>query len=542
MKMVKKVVAILLVAVLAAGMLSGCKSGGAGADLSKPVTLKWVLAWADQKEFDMVEEAFNKELAKILPNTTVEFIHAPDLTDKWSLWMAGREPLDLACTFKIDFARQINDGAYLELDDLIAEYAPNIQKEQETLTKAYGSATVDGSLYAIPNEQPLLHQSSSLNMKAEYYPYFPVDELVAETNANYKTTEKVYQVIEKYVNNLLDAGMITKGKFVMDVQNMLINVPTRGYDFVGEVEGVGAWLCYDSKDPEAKIVNFMQTEEYKMFIKYMAKWYDMGWIPDSYGLVQSGTGLEEILTAKKDDNWYQIDDPRGVRYRKGADGEVEYYFVLMDKEEAIFNGATVIGSELTYVTIPYTSENPERAMMLLNLLHDEPGTEGNKLLNLLCYGFEKDSDYAKEYGTYHYTLDDSVEGIPVAYGNGYYAQATAANKYGVPHWMVGNVNKTYRTPNILDGQIEWAMEFTTEIEPTLRKTALYGFVADLSKVDRDVIQVTKVINECRDPLSMGGGGSAKYMENYNKMMEKMNAAGLDRIIKEVQSQADSFMG
>ncbi len=539
MKKMKRTVAIVLMALMVLGLFAGC--GPSSADLSQEVTLKWVVSYNEQKEADLVHEAFNKELAKLLPNTKVEFIYA-SMKAQWPLWMAGREPLDISCTFGLDISQEIDNGSYLELDDLIAEYAPNIQKEKEILTKAYGSATVDGSLYAIPNEQPLLHQSASLDMKAKYYPYFPVDEMVAETNANYKTTEKVYQLIEQYVNKLLAENLVEKGRFVLDVQNMLTNLATRGYDFVGNTMGTGAWLCYDSKDPNAKVMSFMQTEEYKMFIRYTSKWYDMGWIPDSYGLSQGGVALEEVLTAKKVNNWYNIDDPRGVRYEKDADGNVTNYYVLTDKEDAIFNGANIIGSELTYVTIPFTSKNPERAMMLLNLLHDEPGTEGNKLLNLLCYGFEKDSEYAKEYGTYHYTLDTTVEGIPVANAVDYTVQATGQSKYGIPHWVVGNVYKTYRTPNILDGQIEWAMNFTTEVEPALSKTALYGFSANLSPVSNNVNQVTRALSEYLNTLSLGGGGAAKYTENYNKMIDKMNAAGLEKVIKEVQSQADKFMG
>ncbi len=539
MKLMKRTMAVVLATILMLGVFAGCASNGA--DMSEEVTLKWVISYDQQEDAEIVAEAFNKELAKLLPNTKVEFIYA-SLAKQWPLWMAGREPIDITCTFGMDVAQEIDNGSLMELDDLIAEYGPNIQKEQETLIKAYGSATMDGSLYAIPNEQPLLHQSVSLDMKAKYYSYFPVDELVAETNANYKTTEKVYQLIEQYVNNLINAGMVEKGKFVLDVQNMLTNLATRGYDFVGNTMGSGAWLCYDSMDVEGKIVSFMETEEYKMFIRYTAKWYDMGWIPDSYGLSQGGVALEEVLTAKKVNNWYNIDDPRGVRFEKDTEGNVLYYYVLTDKEEAIFNGSNIIGSELVYLAVPFTSKNPERAMMLINLLHDEAGTEGNKLLNLLVYGFEKDSEYAKEYGTYHYELDTSVPGIPVANAVDYTVQATGQSKYGTPHWVVGNVNKTYRTPNILDGQIEWALNFMTEVEPALRKTALYGFSANLSSVNNSVNQVTRALAEYKDALSLGGGGSGKYMDSYNKMMDKMEAAGLSKIIKEVQKQADNHMG
>ncbi len=538
MKFMKKVLAVLMASVLMLGLLAGC--GPKEVDMNEPVTLKWVLSWNEQKEFDKVAEAFNKELAKLLPNTTVEFVHA-SMKKQWPLWMAGREPIDISCTFGLDISQEIDNGSYMELDELISQYAPNIQKERDVLTKAYGSATVDGSLYAIPNEQPLLHQSASLDMKAKYYPYFPVDEMVAETNANYKTTDKVYQLIEQYVNTLISEGLVTKGSFVLDVQNMLVNLATRGYDFVGNTMGSGAWLCYDSKDASGKIVSFMQTKEYKMFIDYTAKWYDWGWIPDSYGLSQSGVALEEVLTAKKVNNWYNIDDPRGVRYEKDADGNVAYYYVLTDKEDALYNGANIIGSELTYLTIPFTSENPERAMMLLNLLHDEVGSEGNKLLNLLVYGFEKDSEYAKEYGTYHYTLTESENDIPLANGVDYTVQATGQSKYGVAHWVVGNVYLTYRTPNILDGQIDWAMNFTTQVEPTLRKTALYGFAANLSNVNNQVNQVSRALSEYQNTLSLGGGGTAKYMENYSKMIDKMNSAGLQQIIDEVQKQANEHM-
>lgn len=530
--------AMVLSLIMMCTLFSGC---GKQADTSEQVTLKWVWTMPEQKDSKLVNRVFNEELAKILPNTSVEFIYTTSLTEQWPLWMAGKQSYDLCWSgYTFDMASEIQNGSYTGLAKLIDEYAPNIKADKEEFKDAYASVTVGGEIYAIPCQQPILHQVASLNVPAEYYDCFPTDEMINETNNNYKTTSKAYDLIEKYVKSLIDSGKVKVGNFNIDVLNLLNYFVVRGYDFVGTDIG-GAWLCYDSQDKSGKIVNFMETDSYKTFIEYTSKWYDMGWIPDSYALGTTGAATTEILTARKSNSWFGVDEEKGVIHSKNQNGEITDYYVLCDKETALYNGAAIVGSELTYQVIPYTAKNPERAIMLLDLLRDKKGSKGNDLLNLLTYGFEKDSDYAKEYGTYHYTLNKEDPDDPQALGVDYESQPSADSKYGLCFWTTGSSYLCYRPLDVKKGQVAWAKKFLTETKPSLPKTALYQFVADQSKSSNTIEQVNRAITEFNRSLVCGGNGSKNYNAMYQSLISKMGSAGLKDLKKDIQAQADKWM-
>lgn len=194
----------------------------------------------------------------------------------------------------------------------------------------------------------------------------------------------------------------------------------------------------------------------------------------------------------------------------------------------MFVGTNLFGFEKTYTVIPYTAENPERAMMLLNLLKDEKGKE---LLNTLVYGIEG----------VHYTKEQTADGDYVVHAFDYTLQPTSSSKYGIPHWVVCNVYDCYRTPNIVDGQKAWALNFETKVTDTLYKTKYYNFEVDTTDITYKIAQITAAISEYHTTLICGAKGSSGYMNTYNTMLEKMKAGLLAEVKTVVQQQADEYI-
>ena len=513
--MLKKVLSAVLVLLLCLSAFAGC---GSEADTSKQVTLKWILFNAEQKDAQVVLKEVNKQLETLLPNTQLEIIYETSLGSKWSMLMAAKEEYDIAWTgYTLDMNDAVNGGTYTALNDLVEEYAPNIQKEQEVFVEEYKSGTYNGELYAIPNQQPILHQTSYFSVPAEFVEYFPADEFLTECQSNYKTTEKVYQLLESYFSKVKASGKV--GNMTIDPLNFFLAIVTRGYDWVGSKKD-GAWLCYDVRDESGTITNFMLTDAYKLYIKYAASWVEKGYIAEDY--LVGASGYTEIGTAQITQMWYGLDEEKGVRYVKNADGVIEDYLYLTDTTDTMFNGSSIFGSDMTYTVIPYTAKNPERAMMLIDLLRSEEGTD---LLNTIIYGIE---------GTHYDLVGDC------AYGKDYTIQATSTSVYGIPHWIVGNVFLCYRTPNILEGQKEYAMDFIQNVKPTLYKTALYGFRPETQSVALQISQVNRALSEYHQSLIAGSLGNA-YMASYNELINKMKAAGLDALLENMNKQAQDYM-
>ena len=541
--MLKKVCSVCL----ALFMVFGIALCTAGCGASK-VKLIWAGSTLGNEESEMVFEAFNKELQSVKGFENVEIDFQKQDTTNWQLWMASNTQIDIAWTgYSYDIETEINNGSYTALDEYITEEnTPNIYAEKQEYSADYASGSYKGKQYLIPNQQPIANLSNILKIPVELKDYMNIDGVLNECHSNKKTTEKVYQYIDEYLAAVTKAHAIdtdTVAKYI-DIQGIFKFVATRGYEFIGG-DLTGAWLCYDEEDPSAKIVNFMETDAYRLFLKYAAKWYNDGYVSPNVLVNGSESGSRSpVLNAHSTGMWYTTENPelgeeRGVTYAIETDDAgnkfITMYNLLLETPEQDWQGVSTLGSEKTYLCIPYTSKNPEIAIKLLDLLRAPVGEKGNDLLNLLVYGFEENSKYAEEYGTYHYTLEGDC-----AYGVDYYAQPDSSCKYGIAHWFVGNVFKTYRTPNIQAGQGDYVKKYETVDRLTHKETALCGFRVDLSEYSNVIANIQTIINEYNDTLICGIDGS-NYNATYDEMMSKINGADLAKVKEAVQSQADKYI-
>ena len=523
----KKVIALLMAVLMFVGLFAGC--GGGGDDGSEQITLRWMIGWQEQQDTAKVMEVFNEKLQAVLPNTKVEVFSCDDAA--FALKMAAKESIDIAWTgFSHDMATEIANGYFLALDDLIEDYAPAIKKERELFEAEYASAVVNGELFALPIQQPIVHQTAFLRIPAKFEKYFDGDAFLKECHENYFTTEKVYQIMDDYFMALKENGVLdTLGFYTRDIFQ---SIGLRGYDYVESAES-GAWLVYDAHAEDPEIVSVIETDAFKLFCKYAAKWYKEGIIPADILTSGDSAPADTVLFAKasSSENWFGVNEEKGIRYEYDENGEILYKTYLCDDEDNLFSGSTIVGSMKTYNAILFTAKNPERAMKFLDILRTD-SKETNELVNILCYGIEGE----------HYTLEEKEDGDHIAHGNGYTVQATGSNLYGVPHWKVTNAFIPYRTPNILDGQSDLAMEYLTKTVPEkVYKTKLYTFQPTLSdQYSYEISQLSQVIGEYIEILYDGVMGD-KWEETYKELISKAKAAKLDDIVKVANERADKFI-
>ena len=216
------------------------------------------------------------------------------------------------------------------------------------------------------------------------------------------------------------------------------------------------------------------------------------------------------------ENWYNVDDERGIKRK----GDLTYY--LLEAKENKWQGVVDIVNEATCTVIPYTAKHPEEAIQLVDLLHSE---EGKELLNLLCYGIEG----------VHYDKIGENRIQPYDYDT----QGDANSAYGIPNWMLGNLNYVYEVPVVTEGQPEYVDNYNRVTRKEQHKSALYNFRVDNSNVTKEISQVTAVFAEYLNQLVFGV--SADYEKIYNEMIKKAEKAGLRTIIEDFQKQADAYM-
>ena len=269
-----------------------------------------------------------------------------------------------------------------------------------------------------------------------------------------------------------------------------------------------------------------------MAIERMQKWADLGYFTQAQIAGQAQEGAIEILSVNgtTSGSWQGADE-RGVKTATGNDGN-EKVLLLLDKPEQNYVGTSSF-SFATAQVIPYTSKNPERAMMLLNLLHDEPGTVGNDLMNLLCYGFEANSEEAAEYGWANYTAveQDGQLYVDPSIRNG------ADSKHTMTNWVMGNTYKIMHDGGSMTTAENkaYSLDFWENKYPTFQTCLITNMQPTSLDISTELESIKVIDSEYKDQLKLGGG-----LDLMNECLDKMNASGLETIKENLKAQIDAF--
>ena len=167
-----------------------------------------------------------------------------------------------------------------------------------------------------------------------------------------------------------------------------------------------------------------------------------------------------------------------------------------------------------YWTISYTSAKPERAMQVLNELYSNP-----EVSSTLIYGVQgKNWDFV-----------DEEQGL-IDYPEGVTAETT---DWFVTAWHFPNELISYKW--VTDGPTIWddPIEFNKNAHPSQAK----GFFWDSTPVVNEVTACNAVLDKYRDGLDCG---VTDPDEVWDAMKEEFEAAGIQKILDEKQSQLDAW--
>ena len=566
----KKIIALVLAAVMLLGLLAGCNQDKPSNETNPPastdpkpsndtkpvetepvveldpVTLKWYIPIDEMEGSADVEEAFNARLAELLPNTTVEFTFVGGYDAyfaQWPLLLAGGEEMDIAWVgWGNSLLQDVQDGNVLPLNDLVAAYAPNLQAEQALWQYDYGCVTLDGELYAIPSIQPnSCQESTQLIISDAIYKYFDIDAILDEAHNNDKCTEKFWDLVEAGMQAAIDDGALKIGDNSWCITSLnLLFLGVRGYVPLHPSGVNNAQLGRMYLDPEADeltLYQWFEVPEVRAIVDRMESWKDKGWFTESLIAGQAPTDVMSVLNGNGTNKgtWSDLIDEKGVKMSTAhkATGTPNYA-LLLDKPGQIYQGTRSFGYDTTLV-IPYTSKNPERAMMLINLLRDEVGTPGNDLLNMLCYGFESTSEEATTYGWSNYTAiekDGQME-TDTSIRNG------AASKHTIDNWAIGNTFKTMHDGTALTTKAtkDYALNYWETVYPTMRTCAITGLAIDPSEIATEMGNIALVVTEYNMRLRYGGG-----TEVLDEAIQKMYDSGMQKAKDTLINQIKDLIG
>lgn len=168
------------------------------------------------------------------------------------------------------------------------------------------------------------------------------------------------------------------------------------------------------------------------------------------------------------------------------------------------------------LAISRTSENPEKAMQVINLLHSDPVVN-----NLLNFGIEG-THYVKKEGS------DSIISLP---------EGTDPNNRTYnpgAQWQLGNQFLNYLWDN--EDPEKW--DKFKDFNARGVKSPALGFTFNSQPVKNEIAAVNNVNKQFKPALTSGAVDPNEMIPKY---ADKLKAAGIDKIIAEKQKQLDAFL-
>lgn len=449
----------------------------------EPVNLVYYVAAANFIDGPKVQDAFNKiTQEKINATVTLKFVPFGEYDQKLSVAIASGEEFDLMFTanWLNNYYVNIAKGALLPLEDLLAQYAPNTKASIPDTT--WEAARVKGFLYGVINQQIFPTQT------AFAFPQEVADKYQFDLGSVQKMAD-FEPVLAAVKQNEPENDFITNP----------IHVPYLSSFFRWDdlASGFGVPGVVNPDVTPIEVFNQFETQEFKDTIALYADWYKKGYLPKDY-LTRTNWDYTKMYLAITG------------TYKPGGEGEISGGIprVQVPIGKAMLTTSSITA---TMTGISATSKNPERAMMLLELLNTD-----RDLFNLIKFGIEGEH--------YKKTGDNTVELI-------------ADSKYnsGPSGWAYGSEFNSY----LMTGQPTNVWEETKKINDSVAPSVALGFILDVEPIKTEIANVNAVWGEY--DKAFRSGSLPDLDKSYNEFIDKLKQAGADKIIAEKQKQLDAWV-
>ncbi|MFC0214572.1 ABC transporter substrate-binding protein [Paenibacillus chartarius] len=461
------------------------------ADTSKEVKLKMVLLGSKPADFDAVYGEVNKIMKqKINATLDVSFIDWGDYQQKYPLIFAANEDFDLVLSAPwLFYAQQATKNGFYEItEDMLKKYAPQTWEKEPKV--AWDQAKINGKVYMVPqnNFEYSYHLVSIRGDLREKYGMQPL-----KTYADYLNYLKTVAEKDKAFTPSLGAS---------EFNTIELLQPNEWSYIVPQLP-----IAYNLNDKTGKLFNYTETPEFEKFAAQMFESAKSGaWARDALvSKIDKMQAFKDGKLASVEWNLGTLTRAKSEIMLKNPDWKIELYDLSGDKKRLsqpfINNG----------MSIHATSKNPERALMAIELLRYDP--QIHDLTNFGIAGKHYEPVGDKQFKP----LADSSKFPPA----------------GVSPWGWNSLNER------LDSTVAKEIEEFTE---TWKKNVtvnhpLETFTFDDSKVKNEVAAVNNVMNANGKPVFYGIIDPAKGVQD---LKDKLKQAGIDKIIAEMQAQADAI--
>ena len=449
------------------------------------LTLALPIFGAVPPDLEAVEAEMNK-ITQAEINTTIDIL--PISIGAWqqqmNLMTSSGEKLDLLFEFGSGYPHDAAAGKIMPMDEVLEKHGQGIMEAVgEKFMKA---AAIDGKIYGVPVYTAYGTQSV-IYMRKDLVEKYQIDI------TSIQSIEDLGPVFETIKAN--EPGIIPLASGRSTPLNFY-----RNYDRLGDSIGV-----LPGFDNGLKVENLYELEDYKKNVELMRQWFKAGYINKDAATTQ--TTVQQMVKADKAFSYFWADKPGQMAGETLATGK-ELVVVNLLPEIYTTTNDVLIG----LWSIAAQSENPERAMMMLNLLYTN-----EKLTNLFVWGIE-----GKHYVKVSETQIDFPEGVD-----------SSTVGYRITDWLGGNKTLMYVFKTDAADLRKQERAFNDSIKPS----RAFGFAFNAQPVKNEITAINTVIEQYRQGLETGTVDPSNKLDEFNK---KLKAAGLDKVIAEKQRQLDEW--
>ena len=408
---------------------------------------------------------------------------------------------------KLDYVVHANRGSFYPLDELLDKYGAD--------TKAlfpdeiWESMKIGGKIYGIPSLKDNCY-IISLIYNAEMADALGLDmESVEYTNWRQlepfltEVVQKRHEVFPEYDEYPLCGGAELEVPYNFAIETFLND----SYLAVANIDPFFDVAGYD----DDTVFNLYETDEYREFAR-------------------SRQRMVEKNIFAYDYTWANQSGTTGALF-----GWVGWGYTYMQKHlfGDAFTTKMIVSDHIWTDTNNYFSAGtaisahcaePERAMMILNLVNTDP-----EFATMMRFGIEEKHYIINEEGKMQFEGSERNGGDRADYGYYYW--------YAAP---VGNLTIVNAPEDLIgpDGiMLTEMMRYNKEaVIPNHM-----GFVFDIEPVANELAACTNVVMEYRDVLRKGQLSSQEEVDNtVDEFVAKLKANNVDKIVAEVQRQIDDW--
>ena len=506
----KKLMAMALTTVMAAGMLTGCgdsaasntntnteskteskaeatQSGSASSDV---VTINvtratFNLATPDSAQVDKVEAAINDYIKdKINVQINLTDIGSGEYTDKANLALANGE-VNLLWTASWESTIGTNDlvpkNAVYDLTDLL----PGTDLYNSMAEGQWEATKYDGKMYFIPVYKD----------NVEGYDIMARKDLVDKYGWDMSSVKKLAD-IEPMLADAKAEGL--KYPYLTQKTAMFYRYYINDFDFF-TADATANFVAVDRKTNT--VVDTILTDQYKEFCTLMAKWAEAGYISED-DVTKTTT---DTTTQSKDwgISWW-TDIPVNAEANNRYGQEV----VMAPVTDRWAHSTSALGS-CYCVTANSTEEQAKACIDFMGLLYTD-----SKLADMYTFGIEGED----------FTYDS----------NGQVAQTS--EKYN--HSMWESASATIVTP--VAGEPANKADLYDDFNGGANTSCAAGFRFDKEPVAAQYSACQNVFETYGFPLENGGIASADVEATIAAYQAALDEAGYQDVLKEFQSQYDAW--